>query len=76
MVTRLFNWTIATLANTYLANTNTLIARLTKVIRTSLKVTSRISFVKLQRGLIFTKKPFQFYDFYLRNIFQKYVKKC
>ena len=53
---------------------NLLSQRLTKVIRTSLQVTSRIAFMKFLRGLIFTKKPLQLYGFYMSNIFQRHVK--
>ena len=45
--------------------------RLTKVIRTSWQVTSRIAFVKFMRGLIFPKKPFQFYGFFCGEYFSK-----
>ena len=50
--------------------------RLTKVIRTSLQVTSRITFMKLLKGLIFTKKSFQFYRFFCKEYFAKIREIC
>ena len=50
--------------------------RLTKVIRTSLKVMSRIAFMKFLRGLSFTKKPFQFYWFFCEEYFSKIIEIC
>ena len=35
---------------------------------------SRIGFMKFLRGLIFTKKPLKYYEFFCEEYFQKFVK--
>ena len=69
MLTYFFNWAIAKKEKTLLSQ------RLTKVIRTSLQVMSQTAFRNFLSGLTLTKKLFQFHGFFfMRNIFQNYVK--
>ena len=47
---------------------------LTKVVRTSLQVTSQIVFMKFLRWLIVTKKPLKYCELFCEEYFQKFVK--